>query len=99
MTAVNYLWDPVEQNIVRELDDSGNIIAQYTTEPSLYGDLLSQRWVGGTREQHEAFLVLCLHTAATRLPNLSTVPDDQRSQEAPSAANARLPANPATRHG
>ena len=31
MTAVNYLWDPVEQNIVRELDDSGNVLAQYTT--------------------------------------------------------------------
>jgi RHS repeat-associated protein len=43
MTAVNYLWDPVENNIVRELDDVGAVIAQYTTEPSLYGDVVSQR--------------------------------------------------------
>ena len=52
MTAINYLWDPVEQNIVREFDDSGNVIAQYTTEPGLYGDVLSQRRNGQDSYYH-----------------------------------------------
>ena len=43
MTAVNYLWDPIENNIVREIDDEEAVIAQYTTEPGVYGDVLSQR--------------------------------------------------------
>jgi hypothetical protein len=38
----HFLWDPVEDNIVKEINDSGNTIADYTTEPYLYGDLISQ---------------------------------------------------------
>lgn len=52
MAAVNYLWDPVEQNIVRELDDDGNVIAQYTTEPFLHGDVLNQRRNGEDSYYH-----------------------------------------------
>jgi RHS repeat-associated protein len=43
MTIVNYDWDEDEDNIVEEYDDTGNTVAEYTTEPGLYGDLLSQR--------------------------------------------------------
>ena len=43
MVAVNYDWDELEDNIVEEYDDSGNAIAEYTTEPYLHGDLISQR--------------------------------------------------------
>lgn len=42
MVAINYLWNPINDNIVREFDDSGNTIAEYTTEPDLYGNVLSQ---------------------------------------------------------
>lgn len=42
MTAVNYLWNPINDNIVREFDDAGNAIAEYTTEPDLYGNVVSQ---------------------------------------------------------
>jgi hypothetical protein len=33
MVAVNYLWDELEDNIDEEYDDSGNSVAEYTTEP------------------------------------------------------------------
>jgi RHS repeat-associated protein len=52
MTAVNYLWDPAENNIVRELDDTGAVTAQYTTEPGLYGNILSQRRSGQDSYYH-----------------------------------------------
>lgn len=42
MTAVNYLWNPINDNIVEEFDDAGNTIAEYTTEPDEFGDVISQ---------------------------------------------------------
>lgn len=42
MTAVNYLWNPINDNIVEEFDDAGNTIAEYTTEPDQFGDVVSQ---------------------------------------------------------
>ena len=48
MTAVNYLWNPINDNIVREFDDAGNTIAEYTTEPDLYGNVVSQYRNGQT---------------------------------------------------
>jgi len=42
MTAVNYLWNPINDNIVREFDDTGVTVAEYTTEPDLYGNVVSQ---------------------------------------------------------
>ena len=42
MAAVNYLWNPINDNIVREFDDAGNTIAEYTTEPDPYGNVVSQ---------------------------------------------------------
>ena len=47
MTAVNYLWNPINDNIVREFDDAGNTIAEYTTEPDLYGNVVSQFFRNG----------------------------------------------------
>jgi hypothetical protein len=48
MVAVNYLWNPINDNIVREFDDAGNTIAEYTTEPDLYGNVVSQYRNGQT---------------------------------------------------
>lgn len=42
MVAINYLWNPINDNIVREFDDAGTTIAEYTTEPDLYGNVVSQ---------------------------------------------------------
>ena len=42
MVAVNYLWNPINDNIIEEFDDAGNTIAEYTTEPDLYGNVVSQ---------------------------------------------------------
>jgi RHS repeat-associated protein len=46
MPVVNYLWDTDEDNIVEEFDDAGTSIADYTTEPDLFGNVISQRREG-----------------------------------------------------
>lgn len=54
MTIVNYDWDEDEDNIVEEYDDTGATIAEYTTEPDLFGNVISQRLGGsgkGVRNQ------------------------------------------------
>ena len=43
MTVVNYLWNPLNDNIVREFDDVGTVIAEYTTEANQFGNVVSQR--------------------------------------------------------
>ena len=48
----HFLWDPAEDNIVKEIDDSGAAIADYTTEPYLYGDLISQHRDGQSSFYH-----------------------------------------------
>ena len=42
MPVVNYVWDEIEDNIMSEVDDEGNTIASFTTEPELYGNVISQ---------------------------------------------------------
>ena len=42
MPIVNYDWDEDEDNIVEEYDDTGSTIAEYTTEPNQFGDVISQ---------------------------------------------------------
>jgi RHS repeat-associated protein len=48
----HFLWDPIEDNIVEEFDDAGNTIADYTTEPFLHGDVISQHRGGQSRFYH-----------------------------------------------
>lgn len=48
----HFLWDPIEDNIVKEIDDAGTTIADYTTEPYLYGDLISQHRDGQSNFYH-----------------------------------------------
>jgi RHS repeat-associated protein len=48
MVAVNYHWNPINDNIVREFGDGGAIVAEYTTEPDLYGNVVSQYRNGQT---------------------------------------------------
>src|SRR6476660_2235386 len=48
----HFLWDPIEDNIVKEIDDSGAMVADYTTEPYLYGDLISQHRGGQSSFYH-----------------------------------------------
>jgi RHS repeat-associated protein len=50
MTTTRYLWNPINQNIIREYDGAGNTIANYTTEPGLHGDVISQH-----RDGQESF--------------------------------------------
>jgi len=42
MVAINYDWDELEDNIVEEYDDAGAAIANYTTEPDHFGNVISQ---------------------------------------------------------
>lgn len=42
MATVDYRWNPVTDNILCEQDEDGTILATYTHEPSLYGELVSQ---------------------------------------------------------
>jgi RHS repeat-associated protein len=48
MPSVRYLWDPIEDNVIAEFDDDGNLLVEYTTEPELHGDVISQRRDGET---------------------------------------------------
>ena len=52
MPVVNYLWNPLNDNIVREFDDEGNTIADYTTESGLHGNVISQRRDGQDSVYH-----------------------------------------------
>lgn len=52
MTTTRYLWNPLNQNIIREYDDAGNTIASYTTEPGRYGNVISQRRGGQESYYH-----------------------------------------------
>lgn len=52
MTAVNYLWNPLNKNIVREFDDVGGTVAEYTTEPEEFGNVVSQRRNGQNSTFH-----------------------------------------------
>jgi hypothetical protein len=52
MVAVNYLWNPINDNIVREFDDAGATVAGYTTEPDVYGNVVSQYRNGQTNYPH-----------------------------------------------
>ncbi len=52
MNIMHYLWDPVEDNIVREFDDVGDVVADYTTEPDRFGSVIGQRSGGQSRFFH-----------------------------------------------
>jgi len=49
MPEINYFWDEIEDNVVREYDENNNTIASYATEPTLYGSVLSQNRSGQKR--------------------------------------------------
>jgi hypothetical protein len=51
MPDTNFFWDPLSDNILQERDETGAVTAEYTTEPGLYGNLLSQNR-GGTESQY-----------------------------------------------
>jgi RHS repeat-associated protein len=46
---VKYFWDEIEDNVIREYDENNNTIAHYTTEPELYGRVISQDRGGEVR--------------------------------------------------
>lgn len=52
MSHVKYFWDEEEDNVVREYDAYNNTLASYTTEPTLYGSVLSQDRGGEKRHFH-----------------------------------------------
>lgn len=52
MTIVNYDWDELEDNIAEEYDDTGATVAEYTTEPNVFGNVLSQRREGQDSYYH-----------------------------------------------
>jgi RHS repeat-associated protein len=52
MAVMNFEWDDLEDNIVAEYDDAGNTLVHYTTEPALYGNLLSQNRGGVESHYH-----------------------------------------------
>jgi hypothetical protein len=41
-----FFWDELEDNIVEEFDDAGSTIADYTTEPDHFGNVISQHRSG-----------------------------------------------------
>ena len=55
MPTTNYYWDVDTDNVFLEEDENGNTIAEYTQEPSLYGELIARaRALTGARTDTEA---------------------------------------------
>jgi RHS repeat-associated protein len=52
MAKTRYFWDPVEDNVTKEYDENGDTLVRYTTEPALYGNLISQERDGVARYYH-----------------------------------------------
>jgi RHS repeat-associated protein len=50
MPEINFFWDPLSDNILQERDETGAVTAEYTAEPGLYGNLISQNR-GGVESQ------------------------------------------------
>jgi hypothetical protein len=51
MSRTYFFWDPLSDNILQERDESGTVTAEYTTEPGLYGNVISQNR-GGVESQY-----------------------------------------------
>src|SRR5258706_6027582 len=51
MSRTYFFWDPHSDNILQERDESGTVTAEYTTEPGLYGNLVSRNR-GGVESQY-----------------------------------------------
>jgi len=43
MPTTKYIWNPINDSYLMETDGDGNTQAVYTNEPTLYGNLISQR--------------------------------------------------------
>jgi YD repeat-containing protein len=50
MPEINFFWDPLSDNSLQERDDNGAVTAEYTAEPGLYGNIISQNR-GGVESQ------------------------------------------------
>jgi RHS repeat-associated protein len=50
MPEMNFFWDPLSDNILQERDETGAVTAEYTAEPGLYGNIISQNR-GGVESQ------------------------------------------------
>jgi hypothetical protein len=46
MPEINFFWDPLSDNILQERDETGAVTAEYTAEPGLYGNIISQNRSG-----------------------------------------------------
>jgi len=52
MPEINFFWDPVSDNILQERDETGAVTAEYTAEPGLYGNVISQNRDGVESQFH-----------------------------------------------
>ena len=52
MAKTYFFWDPLSDNILQERDETGTVTAEYTTEPGLYGNVISQNRGGAERQYH-----------------------------------------------
>ena len=52
MPETNFFWDPLSDNILQERDETGAVTAEYTAEPGLYGNIISQNWGGVESQLH-----------------------------------------------
>ena len=51
MARTYFFWDPLSDNILQERDETAAVMAEYTTEPGLYGNLIGQNR-GGVESQY-----------------------------------------------
>ncbi len=43
MVTTNFVWDELSDNVLMEVDEAGDVTAEYTNEPDQFGELISQR--------------------------------------------------------
>jgi RHS repeat-associated protein len=52
MARTYFFWDPLSDNILQERDETGAVTAEYTAEPGLYGNIISQNRCGVESQFH-----------------------------------------------
>ena len=59
--TTTFVWDPVSDCVISELNGNNNVQAAYTNEPQQYGGVLSQRRGTTTSTDHADALVYAQH--------------------------------------
>jgi len=52
MPVTHYFWDPIDDTLIEECDETGETTVRYNHEPGYHGELISQERDGEVRYYH-----------------------------------------------